>query len=176
MSDYSPRSSYASVEIPDDKDRTDYTWEERRADIYRRIRENGFGNIDSRADMGDDYGVAPNQIQEDIERLRKYIVEVDFKQANVKSAISNAMQKALKLAEESDDADDIRKVAKDYMKIMQSVGAVEEEPDKLEVEGDLDVSGSLRESFSKYHGDSAGDADSDTDSVSNGEDSQVTNQ
>jgi len=173
VDDYNFKEDYRSVSIPDDKDKEEYSPYERRAELYRRVRESGFGGLDTYSSLADEFGVSSSQINKDInDELRPFIVEVEFNQKQVKSSVASAMERAMELAQESGDADDIRKVAKDYMKIMQSVGAVEEEPDKVEVDADVNVSDSLRESFSKYHGDSDDQADGVDDSVD--EDSQST--
>ncbi len=164
-SNFNMKTDFRSFNIPEDKDRSEYNTPERRTDIYNRITNDTLFDLPSYRDMASEYGVSKSTISDDINsEIRPFMVNVEFNQKRVKSDVASAMQWALERAKEDGEPDDVRKISKDFVKILQSVGQIEEEPDKLEVEGDLDVSTSLRDSFSKYHGD-GDDADSDDTST-----------
>lgn len=138
---------YANIPIPNKIDKKDYTAAQRRADIYRRIKENyGYiGNVPPTRELAKEYGLSENShsaVVRDMDEIRKYIVDHDMKQERVQSKINTAMEtltdKAIELAEDAEEPREVKdavKVMDSFKKWVQESGAVEKEPEKLEHEG-----------------------------------------
>lgn len=72
MSDETP--DYAELTPPADRAASEYTWQERRAEIFQLIEEAGHPRNLRRNqnELADRYGVSQQQISKDIKRLREY--------------------------------------------------------------------------------------------------------
>lgn len=127
---------YENIPIPDDKPREEYTYVERRAELYRLIEKNGHPrNIEvTQAELGKKYGVSQRTISNDFEKLREY------RRSRVgERAISSTefiAEKAVRDAIERGDTDKALKLQLEYNRWLFDLGALEESPDKLEVSGD----------------------------------------
>jgi len=144
------KHDYSTVAIPNDLNQKDYDTRQRRAEIYERIRDKGFGGLDTYRNLAEEYGVkSPNSIKQDIEDIRKYMLEEDFNREKFRTKISDNLMWAAKKAREENDYSEASKIAKRINKYMQSIGVEEEEPDKVEVE--RSVSDNLRKAFKKHH-------------------------
>lgn len=130
---------YAEQPVPEDKDPEDYTYVERRAELYRMLEEAGHPrNLGrSQADLGERYDVSQRTISKDLERLRQY------RERNVGSrAIATTefvAEKAVRQAAENQQFDKALELQLEYNEWLFDLGAVDRAPDQLEVSGDPDA-------------------------------------
>lgn len=72
----STRPDYHTIEVPDEKSPTDYTYAQRRAEILQYICEHGSPyNLPAYEKLGQRYDVAEPTISKDMRRLREYVVD-----------------------------------------------------------------------------------------------------
>lgn len=62
--------SYSDIQIPPEKRPEDYSYHERRAEIFEMIVNAGHPDKLSRTELGNYYGVAPSTITRDIEKIK----------------------------------------------------------------------------------------------------------
>lgn len=151
------RYTYDYQKIPLDNvdNKKDYVAAQRRADIYRQLKEEyGYiGNLPSSRDLGEEYGVSHTTIVEDMDEIRKYILDHDMQEDRVASKVNSALERladrAAELGEEAEDASDVKQAAqtvKEFKKWIQETGSVEKEPEQVEHKGDaVNVSFDLNE-------------------------------
>lgn len=159
---------YGDIPLPDQTDKKEYTAAQRRADIYRRIKENiGYiGNVPPTRELAKEYGLSENShsaIVRDMDEIRIYIVDHDMQQERVQSRINTAMEtltdRAMELAEDAEEPREIRdavKVMDSFKKWVQESGAIEKEPEKMQHSG-VEVSFDLEdESYNQQEEDDGG--------------------
>jgi len=149
--DWEPQANYQTVAIPDDINHKDYDTNQRRAKLYERIKDKGFGGLASYRKLGPEFGVSAAQIGKDIKELRRYILKHDFDSEKFRSKIIDDLNWALEKAREEEDYDTASKISKRLNNYLQSIGIEQEEPDKVKVEEE--VSHSFRKAFQEHHGD-----------------------
>lgn len=96
-SDSEPDSpDYTAVEIPATKPPDDFTYQERRADLLRQIRDLGHPSMINQVEAADRYGVSQAQISKDLGRLaesvREHVVDRDRRAFTVDSVVRRAIQ------------------------------------------------------------------------------------
>lgn len=107
---------YATVEVPTTKPPEEFTYQERRADLLRQIRDLGHPSMINQTEAAERYGVSQSQISKDLDRLaesvREHVVDRDHRAFTVDSVVRRAIQgllaeeeyrKAAKTAIEWDD-------------------------------------------------------------------------
>lgn len=65
---------YSAVDLPS-KDRTEYSYVERRAELLQLIKEAGHPRAINQTQLADRYGVTQQQISKDIDRLARHVRE-----------------------------------------------------------------------------------------------------
>lgn len=63
---------YSAVDLPS-KDRTEYSYVQRRAELLQLIREAGHPRAINQTELADRYGVSQQQISKDMDRLARHI-------------------------------------------------------------------------------------------------------
>ncbi|WP_330633706.1 hypothetical protein [Halocatena halophila] len=126
---------YATLPIPDDKLPTEYTYGERRSELYDLIEEAGHPrNLErSQKELGQRYGVSQRQISKDIERLREYEAERVGRDAD--ATTNFVLQRAVRGLLEDESWRDAAQTQLDYYNWLFEIGEKEKEPDKQEVSG-----------------------------------------
>lgn len=130
-----------AVEIPDDLPKKDYEADERRADIYRRVKEAGrVKRLDKTyVEMGEEYDVSPSTISNDIEIIRRYIVEEELSTSRMRETFANSLEWALDEAMDEGDYSAVPRILKQKKKWLQDIGYEEKSAEKHEVEHKGDV-------------------------------------
>jgi len=127
--------NYASITPPDEKHPKDYTYVERRAEIYRLIEEAGHPhNLErSQAELGERYGVSQKQISKDIQRLREF--EAEHNETRTKSVTSWLAEKAVMQAIQNDDFEKALRLQMQYNDFLFDTGGLEREATAVSIEG-----------------------------------------
>jgi hypothetical protein len=93
---------YTSVEIPT-KPPTEYTYQERRADLLRQIRDLGHPSMINQTEAADRYGVSQSQISKDLARLaesvREHVTDRDRRAFTVDTVVRRAIRGLLEEGE-----------------------------------------------------------------------------
>lgn len=127
---------YESIPIPEDKPREEYTYTERRAELYRLVEKKGHPrNIEvSQRELGERYGVSQRTISNDFEKIREY------RRKHVGGgAVANTefvAERAVRDALERGDSDEALELQLKYNRWLFDLGALDESPAKVEVSGD----------------------------------------
>jgi len=86
---------YTSVEVPA-KPPEEFTYQERRADLLRQIRDLGHPSMINQTEVADRYGVSQAQISKDLDRLaesvREHVVDRDRRAFTVDSVVRRAIR------------------------------------------------------------------------------------
>ena len=141
---------YAELSPPDDTPPDEYSYVERRAELYRLIEEAGHPhNLErSQRELGERYGVSQKQISKDIQRLREYEAANNSQRAkSVTSWLSEkTIMQTLEAAQNLEDAGKLEEAAKLYREAMDAqmeyndfmfkLGQLDEAPTSVEIEGD----------------------------------------
>lgn len=94
---------YTAVEIPTTKPPDEFTYQERRADLLRQIRDLGHPSMINQVEAADRYGVSQAQISKDLGRLaesvREHVVDRDRRAFTVDSVVRRAIQGLLEEGE-----------------------------------------------------------------------------
>jgi len=135
MTDTEP--NYRALTPPEDKPRSEYSYVERRAEIYDMLERAGhYRNLErSQRQIGDRYGVSHTQIQKDIRRILAWKREHlgDHTEAELATLKTKAVQDAL----DEGDADKAYSIMSQHLQNLQSLGVIDEEADELEVSGSI---------------------------------------
>jgi hypothetical protein len=93
---------YAAVEVPA-KPPSEFTYQERRADLLRQIRDLGHPSMINQTEAADRYGVSQSQISKDLERLagsvREHVVDRDRRAFAVDTVVRRSIRGLLEEGE-----------------------------------------------------------------------------
>jgi hypothetical protein len=96
-------TDYSTVEIPTTKPPEEFTYQERRADLLRQIRDLGHPSMIKQVEAAERYGVSQSQISKDLSRLaesvREHIVDRDHRAFTVDSVVRRSIQGLLEEGE-----------------------------------------------------------------------------
>jgi hypothetical protein len=126
---------YRSIEVPETKAATEYTYAERRAEILKLIEEAGHPRAINQTRLADRYGCAQSNISNDIDVLREYIT-TNIDETTVDAITETVFQKSIRELVEQGDYKDAVKAVESWNDWLMDRGKVEQEPDKHEIEGD----------------------------------------
>jgi len=126
---------YRSIEVPETKPATEYTYAERRAEILKLIEEAGHPRAINQTRLADRYGCAQSNISNDIDVLREYIT-TNIDETTVDAITETVFQKSIRELVEQGDYKDAVKAVESWNDWLMDRGKVEQEPDKHEIEGD----------------------------------------
>jgi DNA-binding GntR family transcriptional regulator len=129
MSDH---PNYRALSPPEEKARTEYTYAERRAELYDAIERAGhYRNLErSTRQLGDRYGVSHTTIRNDIERILEW--KADHLGENIDAELETLKTKAVQEALEQGDAAKAYSIMSEHLRNLQSLGIKEKEPQQLE--------------------------------------------
>lgn len=162
MGDSEP--NYAAVTPPEDKAKNEYTYIERRAELYRLLKKYGHPrNIEmNQRELAKRYGVDQSQISKDFDRLRNYIkarsgtravAETGMLGEKVVEQIVNHARELETTADDLESAGDFRGAAKmreraadlwskaqdnqmQFNDFLFDTGQLDQEPDQIEIDVD----------------------------------------
>ena len=125
---------YRSIEVPETKAATEYTYAERRAEILKLVEEAGHPRAINQTRLADRYGCAQSNISNDIDVLREYITD-NIDETTVDAITETVFQKSIRELVEQGDYKDAVKAVESWNDWLMDRGKVEKEPDKHEVDG-----------------------------------------
>ena len=127
-------TDYAAVEVPT-KPPEEFTYQERRADLLRQIRDLGHPSMINQTEAADRYGVSQAQISKDLTRLaasvREHVVDRDRRAFTVDTVVRRAIRGLL-------EEGDYRQAAKtamewdEWLTEFHDLRALEERLDAIE--------------------------------------------
>lgn len=125
---------YATLPIPDDKLPSEFTYGERRSELYDLIEQAGHPrNLErSQEELGKRYGVSQRQISKDIERIRQYEAERVGRDADANTEF--VLQRSVRGLLEDEAWRDAARSQLDYYGWLFDIGEREKTPDKLDVD------------------------------------------
>lgn len=129
---------YYAVDIPTDKPREEYTYNERRAELLRLIIEKGDPSLIHQSRLAKEYGVVQSTIHKDIKAISKSL-EQNLDKTDLKMEIETSFKKLKKEALKRDDYKLYLKTVESYRDWLFDIGNLEKSADKLDVDGSLDI-------------------------------------
>lgn len=126
--------NYRKLSPPEDKDPEDYTWAERRAELYDMIERAGhYRNIErSQRELAARYGVAQNQIHEDIKAINEWTAE--HLGAQAEAELETLKNRAVQKLIDEGDEDKAFYLMKNYWETLIEAGVKEGGTDSVEVD------------------------------------------
>jgi hypothetical protein len=127
---------YATLPVPDDTPPQDYTWPERRSEIYNLIEEAGHPrNLErTQEQLGKRYDVEQQQISDDIQAIRDY--EAGHVGDDVRANTSFVCEKAVRELMEDGEYEVAAKLQMQYFEWLQEAGEEDKPADKHELTGE----------------------------------------
>ena len=130
-------TDYDAYDVPDDKPREEYTYNERRAELLERIREAGHPEHLNQTELGDEYGVHQSQISRDFKALREFIR--DSLGTHRHTITDSVYRKAVREYVAEGEYNEAIDALESWNEWLREEGArdVEPETERREIEGDL---------------------------------------
>lgn len=126
---------YRKVDLPEDKEYSEYSYHERRAYIYGKALENGGVRVlpETYREMASKFDVHTSTIGDDVDAVREAILQFEFTKENIREDVASTLMWISKQAREDGDMDTARKATKVYKDWAMELGIEEKEPEKVEV-------------------------------------------
>lgn len=129
------KADYENIKIPTNKPKSEWTYNERRAFLYRRVNELGGVQPLNRTEMAEKFDVSIASISKDMTKyvipyIAKHIDEEKAK-ANIEACFNRLYNELL---EDGETARAFNKL-RDYIQTLQKMGIFEREPEKLDISG-----------------------------------------
>jgi len=133
----SSEPNYRALSPPDHKPTDEYSYVERRAELYDLIERAGhYRNLErSQRELGRRYGVSHTTIRKDINRILTWKAEHlgDHVDAELETLKTKAVQDAL----DDGDAQKAYQIMTTHLKNLQSLGLKDKEPEQVEHSGSI---------------------------------------
>lgn len=141
--------NYQRISPPPEKDPTEYTFAERRAELFDMIqRQGGYRNLNkSQRALGERYGVVHRTIQKDIDRILAWKDEHlgEHAESELSLVQGRGVQDYLQAAKEYREKEQYEKagecmakayeLSSDHLEDLQEAGLKDKAPDKTEITG-----------------------------------------
>lgn len=125
-------TDYLAIAPPTEKHPTEYTYTERRAEIARAIRQQGYPTGFNYAAIGRKYDVSREMIRRDFDRLKVYFRERIGDDAQTTSEVG--YQKIIREHLDNGEYEKARRALDSWNGWLFDIGAQERTPDKLDVD------------------------------------------
>jgi len=120
-------------EIPSEKEKEDYTYNERRATILNRLKERvDPSKMPTYESMGEEFGVSKTTIKKDMDKVKCYIR--DNLDSDVKVRMKLLLDKAIQQYEENGEYKKAFDCMKEYAEWLFDEGSLEKTPEKRQVQ------------------------------------------
>ena len=127
-------SEYNEIEVPDVPS-DEFTTEQRRADLLRRIFDAGAPSAINQSRVAERYGVHRSTICRDMKQLREYVAERIGEDAKLTArAVFERTLSDLREAEDWRASKAAFDVVMDWQEWLQTTGEQQREPDRLDVQ------------------------------------------
>lgn len=129
--------NYRAINPAPDKSKEDYTYAERRAELYNMLDRAGhYRNLEqSTRSLGDRFGVSHTTIRNDIQAILEW--KADHLGDNIEGELETLKTKAVQDALENDNAEKAYEIMSTHLENLQSIGVIDKEPEQLEHSGTL---------------------------------------
>lgn len=147
----SNQPNYRRIEIPDAKQPTDYTYTERRAEIYQMMRRQKSPNLEqTQTQLANRYGVCQQQISKDLDRIRESLNA--YYGDDVKLRLDMLFETGIEDLLEAGETYKAMQVAEMLADYMFETGGLDRVPD----EHDVSVSGQMAHAHAHTEADDTG--------------------
>jgi len=167
----SKQPNYRSQSAPDGKPRPEYSYVERRAELYDLIEQAGhYRQLEkSQSDLADRYDVHQTTITKDLKRIREW--KAKHLGNGAEAELDTLKTKAVQHLLDNGDPDDAYYLMRKHYETLMDAGIKDSATEELDVTGDLSVvellspdSGSDTDTDTNMSTDTDSDSDSDSDS------------
>jgi len=135
---------YMEVVIPDDKARTDYSWQQRRAELLQAMIRKGHPRL-NQSQFARKYDVSQQQIYEDLQVLKAYMAEnID---RDFKAWTSTLLRGAIESLVDKGEEERAVRVLGEWKEFLFDTGRMEKEPEKHEVTQSVDIGSELEQAY-----------------------------
>jgi|APHM01.1.fsa_nt_gi hypothetical protein len=135
----STEPNYRSLSPPTDKDRADYSYAERRAELYDLVEKAGhYRQIEqSQTELGRRFSVSQQTIAKDLKRIREWKADHlgDTAEAELNTLKTNAVQHLL----DNGDPDEAYYLMRKHYETLMDAGIKESASEEVDVSGELSV-------------------------------------
>lgn len=135
----STEPNYRSLSPPTDKDRADYSYAERRAELYDLVEKTGhYRQIEqSQTELGRRFSVSQQTIAKDLKRIREWKADHlgDTAEAELNTLKTNAVQHLL----DNGDPDEAYYLMRKHYETLMDAGIKESASEEVDVSGELSV-------------------------------------
>jgi len=127
--------NYRQLTPPEDKSPDEYSYVERRAELYDMIESAGhYRNLErTQRQLGNRYGVSKTQIQKDIRRINEWRAE--HLGENAEAELDTLKTKAIQECINNQEYTEAYYLMSKHYSLLQEMGLKQREPEKHEVSG-----------------------------------------
>jgi len=130
--------NYAAIELPDDKLRSEYNYNERRAALLRIVRQKGDPDAVTFSDVATKFDVDKSAISRDMKRVTAWIAHnLDPEKARAFS--DSAYRKCIRELMDQGEFGKATRALDSWNDWLADEGLRSSEPDELEVSGELTI-------------------------------------
>jgi len=131
--------NYRSLSPPEEKPRAEYSYVERRAELYDLVEQAGhYRNLErSQRDLARRYGVSHTQIQKDLRRIREWKAKRlgDHAEAELETLKTRAVEQLL----DSGKPDKAYYLMMNHYEALMEAGVKESAADEVQLDGNMSV-------------------------------------
>jgi len=130
---------YSQIPVPDSKAAEEYTYNERRAEIFQMIERKGHPWGFNYSQLGRRYGVSHEQIRKDFKKIKDWYG--DRIGADAKATSDLAYRRIVQEHMDNGDHEKARRALDSWNGWLQDTGEQDKEPDKHEIDHDGPIFG-----------------------------------
>jgi hypothetical protein len=124
--------NYYDVDVPSDKDPSDFTYAQRRAEILQEILDAGHPRLIDKSGLANRYDVANSTITNDIDEIADSIKDHMGRRADL--LFQSIYASVIEELRDEGDRKELRHWLKDFKEFLQERGKIEKEPEKHEID------------------------------------------
>lgn len=142
MGDSTPKEfrnipDYAALDLPEDKPKSEWSWQHRRAYVYQRIMDEGHHSLLNKTDLSAKFEVTRKTIYSDIDKIAEYITD-EFNPTRHKSQTVAVFEKAVRELLDEGRYKDAAKVRAQFDEWRENRGDLDKEATELDVNHSVD--------------------------------------
>jgi hypothetical protein len=122
---------YASLDLPDHKEKADWEWQHRRAYVYQELIEAGHHTLVNKKALAEKFDVTRKTIYADIDKISEYMVQqIDTTWEKSQSML--VYERAIAELMDRGDFKEAAKVRKMFDEWLEDRGELDKEPERVE--------------------------------------------